>query len=100
MVRYTGSTAFDAQGRVLAVSAPHGGLVAFWEVGDDTDGDRWLGRLDLADACGVAPDGTPGGFLVTSGTGRVVRFDARARTTQDVLPPGDVAWDNHTMRLA
>ncbi|MCB1885296.1 MAG: DUF1513 domain-containing protein [Geminicoccaceae bacterium] len=100
MVRYTGSTAFDAGGRVLAVSAPRGNMVAFWEIGADAGADRWLGRLDLADACGVAPDGAPGGFLVTSGTGRVVRFDARARTTQDVLPPGPGAWDNHTMRLA
>ncbi|MCB2053110.1 MAG: DUF1513 domain-containing protein [Geminicoccaceae bacterium] len=96
MRRYTGSTALAAGGEVIAVSAPKGDLVAFWDVASREE-PRFIGHLDIEDGCGVAPDGSAAGFVVTSGDGTILRHDPRTRTTQRIAAPGDFAWDNHAM---
>jgi hypothetical protein len=91
--QYCGSAAMDASGRVLAASAPRGGHVTFWSVAEQ----RYLGSLDLGDGCGVAASGEAGGFICSSGYGRMLHHNALSKKTSEI---GDsdahsVSWDNH-----
>ncbi len=72
MRNYCGSLALDSAGETLAVSCPRGGLVTFWAPREG----RFLRALALPDGCGVAPAAAPGSFLLTSGRGARVRYDA------------------------
>ncbi|MGC2857031.1 DUF1513 domain-containing protein [Novispirillum sp. DQ9] len=90
---YCGSCCVDASGRVGVVSAPRGGLVTLWDLAEE----RYLAAVEMPDGCGVAADGTPGGFVVTSGAGGALRHGHGPL-------PGTVLdlrrWDNHLIRLA
>jgi hypothetical protein len=99
---YCGSAASD--GNILAVSSPRGGCAAFW----DMTAQRFLGTVDLADGCGIAPTGIEGEFLFSSGLGGMLRCepDALATDTSAVELLHDVdtssptlRWDNHILRL-
>jgi hypothetical protein len=87
----------DASGQVLAASAPRGGSVTFWSVA----GRRYLGSLMLGDGCGVAASGEPGGFLASSGYGKLVHHNALSGGTMRLDDPAaaPVAWDNHLLPL-
>ena len=93
MKNYCGSVCFDPSGHTIAVSAPRGNLVTFWDVG--TGG--YLSSADVSDGCGVAPGTRPGEFLASSGRGGVVVIDARSGTTRPLAVAGLEAarWDNH-----
>jgi hypothetical protein len=94
MRHYAGSIAADRAGTQIAVSAPRGGLVTFW----DTVAGRYLGATRIADGCGVAPTAQPGEFLLTSGAGEVVRYcPATDKRAPLALGPAlaEAAWDNH-----
>jgi hypothetical protein len=95
--QYCGSAAMDAAGQVLAASAPRGGIVTFWSVAER----RHLGSLALGDGCGVAASGEPGGFLASSGYGRLVHHNALDGRTTTLSDPAaaPVAWDNHLLTL-
>lgn len=95
MRRYTGAVAFDATGRIAAVSAPRGNLMTFWDAREA----RFLGSADSPDGCGVAADGAPGGFVMTCGTGAVLRHDALTGVTAVLRPTASAgyAWDNHVL---
>ncbi len=68
----------------------------YWEAASG----RCLGTTALADGCGVAP-AAPGGFLVSSGTGAMLRVDAAGQEQDRVLPPArELAWDNHFRKVA
>lgn len=97
MNHYCGGAAFDRRGRVLAVSAPRGNVIAFWMAEED----RFLGTRSLTDVCGIAADGSDGGFLVTTGLGAVARINPLAGTRQLLVPPrrDGTAWDNHLLAL-
>lgn len=89
---YCGSACADVTGTVGAVSAPRGGIVTLWDLAEA----RYLGSVEMPDGCGVAADGTPGGFVVTSGAGGAIRAG------KGLLPGGFLdqrRWDNHLMRL-
>ena len=96
--QYCGSAAMDAVGAVLAASAPRGGHVTFWSVAEQ----RYLGSLDLGDGCGVAASGAAGGFLCSSGYGRLLHHNALTGETAQLEDPAAaaVAWDNHLTALA
>ena len=98
MKGYTGAAALDSSGAYLAVSAPRGGLVTIWDVGRR----ELLTSLSLADGCGVAPAGRPGCFLISSGAGGAVRFDAATDRTAAVESPflTRLRWDNHLSRAS
>lgn len=98
MKQYCGSVSFDSSGRVLAVSAPRGGLVAFWDIGTE----RFLGTHVFEDACGLAASGAPGEFLVTSGRGAITLCNPSANDHRLVASPRDngEAWDNHLLRIS
>jgi hypothetical protein len=93
MRQYCGSVAVDRGGGLIAVSAPRGNLVAFWDAAKDA----YLTSTMLADGCGVAPTDRPGSFLITSGLGQVMEFEPRTGRRRmielDGLP--DSGWDNH-----
>ncbi|GAB4358541.1 MAG: DUF1513 domain-containing protein [Kiloniellaceae bacterium] len=97
MRQYCGSAAMDVSGRVLAASAPRGGTVTFWSVAER----RYLASLALGDGCAVAASGEPGGFVASSGYGRLVQHNALSGETVALDDPAaaPVAWDNHMLAL-
>ena len=72
MKQYCGSVCFDPGGRVLAVSAPRGNLVTFWDVGAGVH----LRSSRIDDGSGIAPGERPGEFLASSGRGGAAVIDA------------------------
>ena len=93
MKNYCGSVCFDPSGRTIAVSAPRGNLVTFWDVGTGL----YLSSAKVSDGCGVAPGAGAGEFLASSGLGGVVVIDARSGTTRPLAVGGleTARWDNH-----
>ena len=93
MKNYCGSVCFDPSGRTIAVSAPRGGLVTFW----NAESGRFLASAGVPDGCGVAPGAGPGAFLASSGQGGVAEIDARSGAAQPLALDGleTVRWDNH-----
>ena len=93
---YCGAAAVDAAGQILAASAPRGGVITFWSMPER----RYLSRLALGDGCGIAPSGEPGGFLASSGYGKLVHHNALSGETLRLDDPAaPVAWDNHLLSL-
>ena len=98
MKHYCGSVCFDPGGRTIAVSAPRGGLVTFWDVAAA----HYLSSARAADGCGVAPGKQPNEFLASSGQGGVVVIDAtsgRARPFS-VSRLENGRWDNHLVAVS
>ena len=93
MKNYCGSVCFDPGSRTIAVSAPRGNLVTFWDVGTG----RYLSSAKVNDGCGVAPGAQPGEFLASGGLGGAVVIDVRSGTTRPLAVGGLEAarWDNH-----
>lgn len=92
---YCGSAATDASGRILGVTSPRGGVVAFW----DLPAGRFLGFHAMADCCGLAPMADAGQFLVSNGFGVLRHVDAgalKARPAADIAVDG-AHWDNHML---
>jgi len=94
MKHYCGSVAVDGVGRTACVTAPRGNLSTFWSVADGT----YLASTGIDDGCGVAAAADTGGFLISSGTGRLVT--AGPSSMIGISRPGadSLAWDNHVAR--
>lgn len=93
---YCGSATTDTEGRTLAISSPRGGLTAFVDIPSG----RLVGTTALADGCGLAASGRPGGFILSSGLGGVITCDAGGAA--QALPGEPLArsrWDNHLLAL-
>lgn len=95
MRNYTGSIAAGRDGRTFAVTAPRGGLTAFWSA----DG-RFLGAADMTDVCGVAAAARTGAFVLSSGTGDRAVYGAGDVRAGRPLPASQLRWDNHIAALA
>ena len=97
MKNYCGSICFDPSGQTIAVSAPRGGLVTFWDV----DAGHHLSSARVSDGCGVAPGARPGEFLASSGRGGMVVIDARSGATRPLAVDGleSSLWDNHLVAV-
>ncbi|TDQ81410.1 hypothetical protein A8950_2478 [Dongia mobilis] len=98
---YIGSVAADTAGRVVAATAPRGGVAMFWSVDDG----RFIGRVDLPDVCGVAPGAKPGTMRLTSGHGRQLLAAVDSRNGISGLELAEmteagIQWDNHLARVA
>ena len=94
MRHYAGSIVFDAGGEILGVTHPRGGLVTFW----DAASGALVWHADVVDGCGIAPIDAPGAFVVTSGHGKAVRVDVRARRQAQLDAPGSpAAWDKRVL---
>ena len=98
MKNYCGSVCFDASGETIAVSAPRGGLVTFWDVGAG----HYLSSAGVPDGCGVAPGARPSEFLASSGQGGVVVIDARSGKARpfSVSRLQNGRWDNHLVAVS
>jgi hypothetical protein len=97
MRQYGGSVAVDRGGSLIAVSAPRGNLITFW----DAAAGAYLTSTLVAAGCGVAPTEQPGAFLITSGLGEVMRFEPKSGRRTMLEPAGlpGSGWDNH-LRMA
>ncbi len=91
MRNYCGAIAMDNSGRSMAVSCPRGGLVTFW---NGVSG-AFLHAMSIEDGCGVTATPADNEFLVTSGTGERVVYDAMRERTRLLPRATDTAWDNH-----
>ncbi len=89
MQGYAGSVAFSGDGARVAITSPRGGQAHLF----DADSGAFVGAHAAPDICGLAP--AQGGFLATTGTGRLLPLDG---TGPAVRHP--VAWDNHLIALA
>ncbi|WP_119419260.1 DUF1513 domain-containing protein [Desertibaculum subflavum] len=93
---YCGSAAMDATGTVLGIASPRGNLAVFWDLATG----HVLGKVGVADGCGIAADGEDG-FLLGSGLGGMFRYQpGAADATRLPLALATTArWDNHLMTL-
>ncbi|MEQ9814916.1 MAG: DUF1513 domain-containing protein [Azospirillaceae bacterium] len=92
MANYCGSTSFARDGASFGVSSPRGGVFTFWS----RDGE-FLTSVSVGDGCGIAADGRPGGYILSSGTGGLWRFSLADQRLERLVAPGQpiAHWDNH-----
>ena len=93
MAGYCGSVA--AAGGLIAVSAPRGDRIVFWDAASAT----LAGEVPLADGCGVAAGPEAGSFALTSGDGRFVIGTPGDEKPPQATAPAGAAWDNHLTRV-
>lgn len=91
---YIGSVTANADGSVIATSAPRGGKTLFWNA---ATGD-FMGSQDVPDGCGVAPI-DQGSFLISDGNGGVSYIFEPAETAEILARPPGMSWDNHMTAL-
>ena len=99
MTNYCGSVAFDITGEVFGVSSPRGGVFTFW-----SRRGGFLATVTVADGCGIAGDGQPGGFVLSSGLGGLWGFHVPSQDLRPISvdPAGHrtvAHWDNHLTAL-
>ena len=89
---YCGSIVLDHTGKWAAASSPKGGVVMFFR--QNPLGFEFYGSYLLKDVCGLAPLNQEGCFVISSGTGKVIAYDA---ANEGVISAGgfSVAFDNH-----
>ncbi|MDY0884983.1 DUF1513 domain-containing protein [Dongia soli] len=99
---YVGSVAVDISGWVACATSPKGNVAMFWDLRRET----WLGQATVADGCGVAGNGKPGGFVVTGGKGDVVEIATLDAAGRPMAPKSHLLasnvrwhWDNHLTRI-
>lgn len=91
---YTGSAAAGRGGAIIAVTSPRGGRGVLIEARSR----RIVAAFAMPDGCGVAA--APGGFVVTSGLGRVALVGEAAPPREIVAGwLGRMRWDNHLVGL-
>jgi hypothetical protein len=87
--QYVGSVSANADGTLIATTSPRGGVVVEWEAATG----NVVSTRKLADVCGVAPEDSGSGFLVSDGYGRLHDEGGLVRDY-----PG-TAWDNHLRKV-
>ena len=87
---YIGSVTADADGTVVAASAPKGGVVTYWDTGTR----RFMGSCNLSDGCGLAPTHRGATFLLTSGDGSLACGGADGLGQRHGTR---YHWDNHAI---
>lgn len=90
MCGYAGSVALAADGRSVAISSPHGGVVQVF----DPDTGAMLRDLTASGVCGLGAAGA--GFFYTTDTGAMGRLD---ETHGHPLALAQVQWDNHLVPI-
>lgn len=90
--QYVGSVRFDTGGRFFAASCPKGNLLTFW----DAQAGTLLHSTRARDGCGVCA--TDGGFVFSTGTGRLAHIALATATVTDFGTGAGLEhlfWDNH-----
>ena len=86
---YVGSVSANADGSLIATTSPRGGIVVEWEAETGNIASTYA----IADVCGVAPEDSGQGFLVSDGFGRLHDKAGLVRSYPDC------AWDNHLRKV-
>ncbi|GAB3478132.1 DUF1513 domain-containing protein [Marinomonas epiphytica] len=89
--QYCGSVRFDKSGKLLAISTPRGGLVAYWHVPTQT----FLGVNNVRDVCGICATNNAQEFLLTSGNGKQFITNPAINQINLINKQPQVHWDNH-----
>jgi len=97
MKLYCGSARFDHSGQYAAISAPKGDLVTFW----DAKSREYLGKCKVRDGCGLAATEEAGGFLISSGRGRLYHYQVQTgeKRRLPLNPAIKTRWDNHMISV-
>ncbi len=90
--QYCGSACFDRTGSVVAVSAPKGDSILFWDLANNN---RYLHKIKVKDGCGITAGASEGEFIVSSGRGRVYQINPRQASKTLLLKNTAIQWDNH-----
>lgn len=90
MQGYIGSIALSADGKMIAVTSPRGGLVQYYDVASGSHS----GSLVIPDVCGVAVVGNS--LVLSAGTGEMRRVTSG---TPSMLKRVDLSWDNHLVPI-
>jgi len=85
--QYIGSVSANADGTLIATTSPIGGVVVEW----DAKTGNVVSERQLADVCGVAPEGE--GFIVSDGSGQLTEEEGLLRSYPKT------SWDNHLRRV-
>jgi len=91
---YCGSVCFDTSGQYLAVSAPRGNRIIFFDFAEK----RYLGKRRVPDGCGLASSAV-GTFEISSGRGKLYQhtLGQHAKTAPSVNDK--INFDNHLSTL-
>ncbi|MEH6446558.1 MAG: DUF1513 domain-containing protein [Oceanospirillaceae bacterium] len=89
--QYCGSACFDRSGNTVAVSAPKGDKILFWNLAKN----QFLGSTKVRDGCGITQGESNASFVVSSGRGKVYKIQANTQKKQPVLNNKSIQWDNH-----
>ncbi|WP_191600006.1 DUF1513 domain-containing protein [Marinomonas algicola] len=89
--QYCGSVRFDASGKVLAVTTPRGGMIAFWSI----EHQDFLSNNTLMDVCGLKATSQPFEFIVSTGRGKIFKINTMENIVQLVQKNDKIQWDNH-----
>jgi hypothetical protein len=88
---YCGSACFDLSGACMAISAPRGDSVLFW----DTRTAKFLGKYKVRDGCGLAASSVADEFVVSSGKGRLYQLNPRTGSKKLLSKSANMHFDNH-----
>ena len=93
MKQYCGSVCFDSEGKKIAVSAPRGNVVAFWDV----EATSFITSIPISDCSAVAPTHTAGEFVAATGNGEVLLANIKqgSISTLRASTLDQRRWDNH-----
>jgi len=92
--QYCGSVRFDCSGDWLAVSAPRGNRVLFFDVEGG-----YAGQTEVPDGCGISPSGRTGEFLLSGDRGDLRLFRPAQGVARELEGTDALRWDNHMQRV-
>ncbi|MDE0994077.1 MAG: DUF1513 domain-containing protein [Rhodospirillales bacterium] len=72
---YVGSIRSDKSNNQIAACSPRGGIACFWTINDN----HTPNAFHLKDVCGIERTQKPNQFIMTSGTGRLVKLEYSSR---------------------
>ena len=92
---YCGSVCFDTSGQYLAVSAPRGDSVVFFDFAEK----RYLGTRRIPVGCGLASSAV-GTFDISSGHGKLYQHTLGHYDNSASSVNSDISFDNHLSALS
>jgi hypothetical protein len=92
---YCGSACFDSSGQTMAISAPKGDKILCWSLNNH----QYIGTVKVRDGSGLAKTDIAGEFIISSGRGRMYRYNAYSTQKQLLLNDPSMQWDNHLASL-
>ena len=93
---YCGSACFDQSGACMAISAPRGDSVLFW----DTHTQQFLGKYKVRDGCGLAATSVADEFVISSGQGKLYHLNPRTGVKKLLSKSASMHFDNHLASIS